>query len=98
QDDVPVPDNAYSARVRAASRCGLYANVLALDQQLAQTWPDRRIEAVSLTELDRAGITPALMVLLALRLDGLSALEIARGADRAKALAKLAGQTGDWSL
>src|SRR5690606_39074195 len=95
QDDVPVPDDAFGARVRAASRCGLYANVLALDQELAQTWPDRRIEAVSLAELDRAGITPALIVLLALRLDGLSALELARGADRAQALATLVGQTGD---
>lgn len=98
QNDAALSGDPYGKRLLSASRCGLYENVLALDERLAELWPYRRIETLSLEELDSEGITPALVILLSLRLDSLAAAELADDPGNSLALAALAGTLNDWPL
>jgi tetratricopeptide (TPR) repeat protein len=84
----------YHTRLRVAGEIGLYRQLLDIDG--AHT---KRLDDISLAQLDAAGLTPAVALFLALRQDALAAKDAHPTADNWLRLAGFLGhQVQDWPL
>jgi soluble lytic murein transglycosylase-like protein len=96
----------YHARLQEALNSGLYYQALKSHIELkSQIYPDRRLENISMAELDQAHLIPATAVLLSLRQDALAAVDwstkISNRLEIAQALGDFKSPTwpyGDWPL
>jgi soluble lytic murein transglycosylase-like protein len=95
----PPPASAYDQRLADAIESGLYGEALAAIHVLRERFPGRRLEWITLDELDHARLLPAIAILLALRQDALTSVDGRRTADQRLAIAAVTGhRAGDWPL
>ena len=95
---LPFP-SPYHRRVAQALETGLYGQALHSLHSLREAFPSRRLEDLSLEELDRTGLLGPVSVLLALRQDVIAALNRFPDPRNRLDLARRVGRDGgDWPL
>jgi tetratricopeptide (TPR) repeat protein len=102
-DNAITSDSSYHHRLSNALQTGLYATTFDEYNRLRQKFPTRRLEELSLRELDDSGMFTPVCLLLSLRQDALAAKDIKRGssifADNFLLIANAVGNKGgDWPL
>lgn len=97
--DTEIADlSPYHARLRSAGSNGLYKQLLTTVDGIGKKFRNR-LDLVSLNELDKEGLIPAVAVLLSLRQDALAARDTAPTADNYMRLSGFLGRSvGDWPL
>ena len=89
-----LPGSPYHDRLRVAQVAGLYQQLLEVERSLT-----RRLDGVSLQDLDSDGLIPSVVLLLAIRQDALAAKDSDPAADNWLRLAGLLGhEVQDWPV
>jgi soluble lytic murein transglycosylase-like protein len=92
-------NSPYHVRLRTSLDTRLYAEALAAEVQLREDFPSRRLEDVSLKELDDAGLLASFSLLLASREDALAAKDaVPAPQNRLQIAAAVGYDAGDWPL
>lgn len=98
-DDSVRDGSAYTQRIRHALQTGLYSVALAAEGRFRERFPSRRLETVSLSELDEAGLLAPLGTLLALRQDALASCDALPTPEHRLQIAAAVGKNAqDWPL
>jgi soluble lytic murein transglycosylase-like protein len=91
--------SSYHLRLAGALGVGLYSTALSAELQLRKDLPSRRLEDISLKELDDTGLFAHLVLLLAFRQDAAIAKDLFPDAKNRLQIAAAVGQiAGDWPM
>lgn len=89
----------YHQRLAGALEAGLYSSAVAAESGLRKIYPSRRLEDLSLKELEDTGLTAHLVLLLALRQDASAAKDALPDPENQLQIAgAVAHGAGDWPL
>lgn len=92
-------DSPYHIRLDNALKTGLYSRTLSADRDLKKRFPSKRLEKLSLEELENSNKLVPISILLSLRQDALAAKDkIPRPGNRLQIAAGTGYVSGDWPL
>jgi soluble lytic murein transglycosylase-like protein/TolA-binding protein len=92
-------ESPYHLRLAGVLEMGLYSTALSAELQLRKDLPSRRLEDISLKELDDTGLLARLVLLLAFRQDAAIAKDILPDAKNRLQIAAAVGKiAGDWPM
>lgn len=92
-------DSPYHLRLQQAIETGLYAAAFHAASELQKLFPSRRLENLSLTELDESGMIASISLLLALRQDAFAAKDtLASSENKLQVAGTIANFVNDWPL
>ena len=92
-------DSPYHFRLNYSIKTGLYSNVLAEVREKRKLFPSKRLEKLSLEELDKLNIVVSTGLLLSMRQDALAAKDVLPHPENRLQIAAAVGyDAGDWPL
>ncbi|WP_207682115.1 transglycosylase SLT domain-containing protein [Desulfonema magnum] len=92
-------DSVYYQRLQIALESGLYTAALSADSLLRKAFPSRRLQNVSLSDIDASGLIAYTGLIMALRLDARSANALDKRLNSKLQIAGAVGKkAGDWPL
>jgi len=92
-------NSPYHARLRDALNTGLYSIALNAHRRMRQIFPSRRLEEVSLAELNKQGLLPQIGLLLSLRQDAKAAVDaVPQPSNRLQIAGAVGHAVEDWPL
>ncbi len=98
-DPLIAGESPYHIRLNNAIKTGLYSRALAADQEIRKLFPSKRLEKLSLEELDNSNLLPHISLLLSLRQDALAAKDkLSRAENRLRIAGVVGYAAGDWPL
>jgi tetratricopeptide (TPR) repeat protein len=98
-DPLIAGESPYHIRLNNAINTGLYSRALAADREIRKFFPSKRLEKLSLKELDNSNLLPHISLLLSLRQDALAAKDKLSQAKNRLQIAGVVGYAaGDWPL